>query len=146
MARWHPVADTGIGSVVQPGATGNGGAVNVQAAGTLAVIEGGVISSETAGAGNGGAISIAAGALTMDNALNQAVQSGILSFVDGQGQGMQVLRGWAPALAGAETLQYPYRSAAPSRSIPGPHSAPRHSLLGMPETSPSSSRARSRST
>jgi filamentous hemagglutinin family protein len=81
------LAFTGIGSAVEPGATGNGGAINLRVGGALSVVEGGVVSSETAGRGNGGPITVTAGAVTMDDALNPRAYSGIFSYVDAAGPG-----------------------------------------------------------
>jgi len=74
--------NTGIGSFVRPGATGRGGAVNVQVRNALTLVGGGLIASETAAAGNGGPISINAGTLTAD-AATTPLFGGVFSAVDG---------------------------------------------------------------
>jgi large exoprotein involved in heme utilization and adhesion len=57
---------TGIGSLVGPGATGDGGHANVAVTETLIVRNGGEIGSSTFGVGNAGVITIFAGNLLID--------------------------------------------------------------------------------
>jgi large exoprotein involved in heme utilization and adhesion len=65
---------TGIATQANQGSTGNAGAVRVTA-GTLVVVDGGVISSGTFGTGHGGIVMVRAGALLLDDAGQISVSS-----------------------------------------------------------------------
>ena len=78
----NPVSLTGIASeAVDPGSAANVGNVSVRA-GTLSLVNGGVISSTTFGRGNGGNVAVdVAGALSIDGSL-AASFTGIASQAD----------------------------------------------------------------
>ena len=59
-------AATGILSQANPGSTGNAGLVNVTTAGSLSVLNGGVINSSTSTEGNAGSVTVNAGSITID--------------------------------------------------------------------------------
>ncbi|MBP2293277.1 beta strand repeat-containing protein [Azospirillum rugosum] len=77
---------TGISSNARSDAEGNAGTVSVTATGPLTVNSGGFISSDTFGGGNAGAVTVAAGSLTVDGVGANAF-TGVSSDVEQGGRG-----------------------------------------------------------
>src|ERR1700687_74799 len=59
-------ADTGIFSKASSGSSGNAGSVEVTAAGSLSLVNGGAIFSETSSTGNAGPVNVNAGSITIE--------------------------------------------------------------------------------
>ncbi len=73
---------TGLETAARPGSTGNAGALQVTTSGGVDLVNGGQILTDTAGAGNAGAITLAAGSLSIDGAPSYSVVTGISSSAD----------------------------------------------------------------